>query len=148
MFQFAGFAPLAGCHAFSMAGCPIRMPADQFVCADPRGFSQLIASFVASGSLGIPHTPLSSLSPEPFVSFAPPLAGRDGIPPKGDPIVPCTVPLCFSFSVRKDLDLSRTLSQYVNELSCPPPLWGRRASWRISESNRWPPACKAGALAS
>src|SRR5690606_26499653 len=83
MFQFAGFAPLAGCHAFSMAGCPIRMPADHIVCADPRGFSQLIASFVASGSLGIPHTPLSSLSPEPFVSFAPPLAGRDGTPLRG-----------------------------------------------------------------
>ncbi len=44
-----------------MLGCPIRISADQFVCADPRGFSQLITSFFASESLGIPHTPLFSL---------------------------------------------------------------------------------------
>ncbi len=44
-----------------MLGCPIRISADQLVCANPRGFSQLVASFVASESLGIPHTPLVSL---------------------------------------------------------------------------------------
>src|SRR5690606_19851940 len=69
MFQFAGFAPLAGCHAFSMAGCPIRTPADRSSCAAPRGFSQLIASFVASGSLGIPHAPLLGLSPCLYIAF-------------------------------------------------------------------------------
>ena len=63
MFQFTGFASLAGYYTFSIVGCPIRTPADHIVCADPRGFSQLIASFVASESLGIPHTPLFSLSP-------------------------------------------------------------------------------------
>ena len=31
------------------------------MCANPRGFSQLITSFFASESLGIPHTPLLSL---------------------------------------------------------------------------------------
>lgn len=36
---------------------------DHIVCADPHGFSQLITSFIASESLGIPHTPFSSLSP-------------------------------------------------------------------------------------
>ena len=41
-------------------GCPIRTPADQLVCADPRGFSQLAASFVAAESLGIPRAPLST----------------------------------------------------------------------------------------
>src|SRR5690606_41785602 len=41
-----------------MPGCPIRKPADQVVCADPRGLSQLVASFFASGSLGIPRVPL------------------------------------------------------------------------------------------
>ena len=40
-----------------MVGCPIRTPADQFPFADPRSFSQLITSFFASESLGIPHTP-------------------------------------------------------------------------------------------
>src|SRR5690606_5445821 len=44
-----------------MVGCPIRISADQFVCANPRSFSQLITSFIASESLGIPHTLLFSL---------------------------------------------------------------------------------------
>ena len=57
MFQFSGFASLAGFHVFNVKGCPIRKSADRFVCADPRGLSQLIASFVASESQGIPRTP-------------------------------------------------------------------------------------------
>jgi hypothetical protein len=44
-----------------MLGCPIRISTDQFVCANPRSFSQLITSFIASESLGIPHTLLFSL---------------------------------------------------------------------------------------
>ena len=50
------------CTAFGRAGCPIRIPTDQFLFADPRGFSQLTASFLASGSLGIPRSPFSSFS--------------------------------------------------------------------------------------
>ena len=42
-------------------GCPIRKSADQRVFAPPRGLSQLVTSFFASESQGIPHTPLSSL---------------------------------------------------------------------------------------
>ena len=42
-----------------MPGCPIRTSADLFVCANPRSFSQLTTSFVASESLGIRHTPLT-----------------------------------------------------------------------------------------
>ena len=42
-------------------GCPIRISTDQFVCANPRSFSQLITSFIASESLGIPHAPLIRL---------------------------------------------------------------------------------------
>ena len=97
MFQFTGFAPLAGCHAFSMAGCPIRIPADQIVCADPRGFSQLIASFVASGSLGIPHTPLSSLSPDLLYCSPRPQKKGPGRGPSPGPPVHRTV-CCVSFS--------------------------------------------------
>ena len=44
-------------HAFSMKGCPIRKSADQRIFAPPRSLSQLITSFFASESLGIPHTP-------------------------------------------------------------------------------------------
>ena len=39
-------------------GCPIRRSADRRLFAPPRGFSQLIASFVAFESLGILHAPL------------------------------------------------------------------------------------------
>ena len=50
-----------GYYIFNIVGCPIRISADQIMCADPRSFSQLITSFIASESLGIPHTPLFSL---------------------------------------------------------------------------------------
>jgi hypothetical protein len=41
-------------------GCPIRISTDQVVCADPRSFSQLITSFFAYESQGIPRAPLST----------------------------------------------------------------------------------------
>src|SRR5690606_18285886 len=103
MFQFAGFAPLAGYYAFNIVGCPIRIPADHIVCADPRGFSQLIASFFASGSLGIPHTPFASLS-------------------LYLPYYLLFTLLFFVFSLKAHS--TRALSQYVNEPLCP----RRRAS--------------------
>ena len=59
-FSSPGLPP-CGYYTFSIVGCPIRISADQFVCANPRSFSQLITSFIASESLGIPHTPLHSL---------------------------------------------------------------------------------------
>ncbi len=58
-----------GYYTFNVVGCPIRISTDQFVCADPRSFSQLITSFVASESLGIPHTPLISLCLLPNLLF-------------------------------------------------------------------------------
>src|SRR6185369_8831055 len=61
MFQFSGFAHLSVYYVFNIVGCPIRISADQSVCACPRSFSQLITSFFASESLGIPHTPLFCL---------------------------------------------------------------------------------------
>ncbi len=42
---------------FIRRGCPIRISTDHSLLATPRGFSQLITSFFASESLGIPHTP-------------------------------------------------------------------------------------------
>src|SRR5690606_28044131 len=47
-----------GYPTFSRVGCPIRKSPDHVLCADPRSLSQLITSFIASESLGIPHTPL------------------------------------------------------------------------------------------
>ena len=40
------------------AGCPIRTSADHGAFATPRRFSQLVTSFLASESPGIPHAPL------------------------------------------------------------------------------------------
>ena len=40
-------------------GCPIRISADLRIFAPNRSFSQLVTSFFASESLGIPHAPLS-----------------------------------------------------------------------------------------
>ena len=39
-------------------GCPIRKSASLGIFAPRRGFSQLVTSFFASESLGIPHAPL------------------------------------------------------------------------------------------
>src|SRR6188768_4008820 len=50
MFQFSGFALLSEYYVFNIVGCPIRISTDQFVCANPRSFSQLITSFFASES--------------------------------------------------------------------------------------------------
>lgn len=64
MFQFPAFTH--GIHrvsGHSLTGCPIRISADQFVCADPRSFSQLITSFIASESLGIHRLPFLTFSP-------------------------------------------------------------------------------------
>ena len=60
MFQFTAFALLA--QSPLRWGFPIRISADLGLFAPPRGFSRLIASFVASWSQGILRAPvLSSL---------------------------------------------------------------------------------------
>ncbi len=58
MFQFPTFAYLNDIPAARRVGCPIRISTDQLVLANPRSFSQLITSFFASESLGIPRAPL------------------------------------------------------------------------------------------
>ena len=49
-------------HIFNMLGCPIRKSTDQLIFANPRSLSQLITSFIASESLGIPRVPLFTFS--------------------------------------------------------------------------------------
>ena len=59
MFQFPAFAPLIrGVTESLPPGCPIRTSAGQGVFATLRSFSQLVTSFSASESQGIPHAPL------------------------------------------------------------------------------------------
>ena len=54
---------LVGSCLFQARGCPIRKPRDHRACAPPPRLSQLIASFVASQTLGIPRVLLlTSLS--------------------------------------------------------------------------------------
>ena len=50
------FSPYGGYYTFSIVGCPIRKSSDQWIFASPRCLSQLVTSFVASESQGIPHT--------------------------------------------------------------------------------------------
>src|SRR5690554_2941029 len=64
------FTPCGGYYVFNIVGCPIRISADQSVCARPRSFSQLITSFIASESLGIPHTPLFCLLYSTFLVYS------------------------------------------------------------------------------
>ena len=58
-FSSPGLPPdCSGYRANSAVGCPIRTPTDRWLCAPPRSFSQLVASFFASESQGIPRAPL------------------------------------------------------------------------------------------
>lgn len=58
MFQFPGFASCiaTGYPDFIGMGFPIRRSADHGLFAAPRSLSQLITSFIAFESLGIPRT--------------------------------------------------------------------------------------------
>ena len=62
MFQFAGFPSVRyvlahGYMGSSHVGFPIQTPADPWVFAPPRGFSQLVASFFGSQCQGIRPVP-------------------------------------------------------------------------------------------
>ena len=70
MFQFPGFAPCITRYPVARVGSPIRMSTDQFVFANPRGLSQLITSFFASKSQGIPRTPFFNFL-SPFLRISP-----------------------------------------------------------------------------
>ena len=57
-FSSAGSPPIKGCLAFNQTGCPIRKSGYQHLFAVTPGLSQLVTSFFASRSLGIPRAPL------------------------------------------------------------------------------------------
>ena len=60
-FSSAGSPPFKGCPAFSRTGCPIRKSGYHRLFAATPGLSQLVTSFFASRSLGIPRAPLVTL---------------------------------------------------------------------------------------
>ena len=109
MFQFPALAPL---QVVSLrTGSPIRTPADHAVFAGPRGFSQLVTSFFASGSLRHPPCALSCF-PFSLLHHA-----RMSNPARGSVVF---------YSFRSICLLSRV--HHVNDLPS--------FSWRITDSNR------------
>ena len=103
MFQFSGFAHLSVYYLFKIVGCPIQVFTDQFVCADPRNFSQLITPFIASESLGIPHTPLFCLL---YFCFSPTANS-------------CQLKRCsFYFLLFSYLNMSMNFSYKLTAISC------------------------------
>ena len=56
MFQFPALAPYLWYYLFKVMGSPIRKSTGQGLFAPHRGLSQLVTSFIASESLGIPRT--------------------------------------------------------------------------------------------
>ena len=70
MFQFPAFASFIRKIPESLpVGCPIRRSTDHGVFASPRSFSQLVTSFFASESLGIPHAPFFASLCEELLRF-------------------------------------------------------------------------------
>ena len=120
MFQFPALASnLVGWLVFNQSGCPIRKSPDQRLFAPTRSLSQLITSFIASESQGIRHAPLLTFSLTDNVWSI------------------YTFSFNFTFFC---YIMSKIVWEYSNQLES--------QEWRITDSNRWPPACKAGALAS
>ena len=72
--------PLSRWRAFRAPGSPIRKSADLRAFAPPRGLSQLVTSFFASESLGIPRAPLLDFLVSSFNCKS-----ISGAPPRGTP---------------------------------------------------------------
>ena len=136
MFQFPALASCqAGWHSFRMSGCPIRKSSDQRLFAPARSLSQLITSFIASESQGIRHAPLLTF----FQTFYSRTGIGSGMLPSINIAYSNTYGLIYTFS-------SLLLFYFLYIMSKIVSLFQR--SWRITDSNRWPSACKADALAS
>jgi hypothetical protein len=90
-----------------VVGCPIRISTDQIALANPRSFSQLITSFLASESLGIPRAPLFTYlllhsrveSLQSLLQYVNELYSPDanGVEDNGfEPLTPCVQGRCSS----------------------------------------------------
>ena len=131
MFQFPALASCqAGWHSFRMSGCPIRKSSDQRLFAPTRSLSQLITSFIASESQGIRHAPLLTFF-QTDCSENYPLLKWENI--RESTVWYILLALYFYFTFCTSCQRSFLCFQR----------W-----WRITDSNRWPSACKADALAS
>ena len=163
MFQFPALASnQVGWHSFRMPGCPIRKSSDQWSFAPTRSLSQLITSFIASMSQGIRHAPLSTFFRHNRAFYRQWAQCSRRKWPVGHSYFQLycfdyqVLRLVFYFTVSLVSICQRSLGNFelwdLNfELFN---LWSflflkdHSREWRITDSNRWPPACKAGALAS
>ena len=134
MFQFPALAPHMWWYTFSISGYPIRKSAHQRIFAPKRGLSQLITSFIASESQGIHRMPLLTFAIYTCSSL---IAQSKA------------VAVNILMSLRSTLCFACTICQWTMfSLILNSESWILNLWWRITDSNRWPPACKAGALAS
>ena len=131
MFQFPALASIKdGWHSFRMPGCPIRKSLDQRLFAPTQSLSQLITSFIASESQGIRHAPLFT-----FFYRQGHFLWKERNPMVRYILLALTKFTFFCTSCQRSFDYTQAYSVAVSE-------------WRITDSNRWPSACKADALAS
>ena len=116
-------------------GCPIRKSASLGIFAPRRGFSQLVTSFFASESLGIPHAPLL----------------RSVFPSRNTPGLPAGASCAFTFVhllplLREAALVCSTLSCLLSRFGLNSIYWRSALAsmtsmcsflvWRITESNR------------
>jgi hypothetical protein len=151
-------------------GFPIRKSSDRCVCATPRSLSQLITSFFASQTQGIHRVLLVTL--KIWISYPRPEAvfnwNFNFINLTNMSKNFCLKPLAFGriillsvfqamwiiqmrfvWFISTDISINIVFKERLafGTLWVPPCYDGFIILWRISESNRLPPACKAGALA-
>ena len=132
MFQFPTFAFLTEWQAFNLPGCPIRKFRDQLLFAHPPNLSQLITSFFASESQGIHRLPLLTFFFRAHMRLL-----YYYLKHVSDWYIFKACSICYFIA----------LLSIMSKIFLPLP-WGVRSVWRITDSNRWPSACKADALAS
>ena len=117
MFQFPAFASLIRVMSGSLpTGCPIRTSGGQRVFAPRSGFSQLVTSFFASESLGIPHAPVF-----PFrnILYLDPRALRHRNSQALRPVFTTASCICLVFQVLLETLVCSTLLFLVHSLSQP-----------------------------
>ena len=134
-------------------GFPIRKSSDRCVCATPRSLSQLITSFFASQTQGIHRMLLVTLKiwisyprPEAVLNWDFNFINLTNMSKNF-----CLKPLAFwriiLLGVFQAMWIIQIRFVWFSSADISIGIVLKNVWWRISESNRLPPACKAGALA-
>ena len=106
-------------------GFPIRESSDQRLLAAPRSLSQLTTPFIACFCQGIHRAPLVAWSNPTFLLH----------------LEPSLLSMSFPVGMHHGKLSKGKLQSQAPRMELKFSFW-----WRIAGSNRWPPACKAGAL--